>query len=63
MLTPALLLEIPRIRLLEDPAMLGNPPLLIISLFALPLGIFVSVHLIIRSRENFVPERIPEANK
>lgn len=46
-----------------DPAMLGNPPLLIISLFALPLGIFVSVHLIIRSRENFVPERIQEANK
>lgn len=46
-----------------DPAMLGNPPLLIISLFALPLGIFVSVHLIIRSRESFVPERIPEAYK
>lgn len=30
------------------PVMLGNPPLLIISLFALPLGIFVSVYLIIR---------------
>jgi hypothetical protein len=46
-----------------SPAMLGNPPLSIISLFALPLGIFVSVHLIIRSRENFVPEQIPEVHK
>lgn len=30
------------------PAMLGNPPLLIISLFALPFGIFISVYVIIR---------------
>jgi hypothetical protein len=30
------------------PVMMGNPPLLIISLFALPLGIFISVHVIAR---------------
>jgi uncharacterized membrane-anchored protein len=33
-------------------SMLGNPPLAIISLFALPLGIFVSVFVIIRSKED-----------
>ena len=32
------------------PIMLGNPPLLIISLFALPFGIFISVYLIDRLR-------------
>lgn len=32
------------------PIMLGNPPLLIISLFALPFGIFISVYLIVRLR-------------
>jgi len=32
------------------PAMMGNPPLLVISLFALPFGIFVSVVLIARMR-------------
>lgn len=30
------------------PAMMGNPTLLVISLFALPFGIFVSVVLIAR---------------
>ena len=30
------------------PVMMGNPPLLIISLFNLPLGIYVSVYLILR---------------
>lgn len=30
------------------PVMMGNPPLLIISLFALPLGIFISVYVIAR---------------
>jgi len=34
-----------------DPAMLGNPPLVIISLFALPLGIFISVHLLVRTQK------------
>jgi hypothetical protein len=33
------------------PLALGNPPLLIISLFALPLGIFISLYLILRTRE------------
>jgi hypothetical protein len=33
------------------PLALGNPPLLIISLFALPLGIFISFYLILRARE------------
>ncbi|CAB4577666.1 MAG: hypothetical protein F2621_04295 [Actinobacteria bacterium] len=33
------------------PVMMGNPPLLIISLFALPFGIFVSVYLIMRMRK------------
>ena len=37
-----------------DPAMLGNPPLLIISLFALPLGIFISVYLLVRTRKQQV---------
>lgn len=37
-----------------DPAMLGNPPLVIISLFALPLGIFISVHLLVRTRKKQV---------
>lgn len=32
------------------PAAMGNPPLLVISLFALPFGIFVSVYLIARMR-------------
>jgi len=32
------------------PLALGNPPLLIISLFALPLGIFISFYLILRAR-------------
>ena len=36
------------------PAMLGNPPLVIISLFALPLGIFISVHLLVRTRKQQV---------
>jgi len=31
--------------------MLGNPPLLIISLFALPFGIFISVYVIVRMRK------------
>lgn len=31
------------------PVMMGNPPLLIISLFNLPLGIFVSIYLILRT--------------
>ena len=33
------------------PIELGNPPLLIISLFALPLGIFISFYLILRAKE------------
>lgn len=33
------------------PLALGNPPLLIISLFALPLGIFISFYLILRAEE------------
>jgi hypothetical protein len=33
------------------PLALGNPPLLIISLFALPLGIFISFYLILRAKE------------
>jgi hypothetical protein len=33
------------------PLALGNPPLLIISLFALPLGIFISFYIILRTRE------------
>ena len=37
------------------PMMLGNPPLLIISLFALPFGIFISVYVIIRSRKSAGP--------
>ena len=37
-----------------DPAMLGNPPLVIISLFALPLGIFISVYLLVRTRKQQV---------
>ena len=37
-----------------DPAMLGNPPLVIISLFALPLGIFISVYLLVRTRKEQV---------
>lgn len=32
-------------------SMLGNPPLSIISLFALPLGIFVSVYVVMRARQ------------
>jgi hypothetical protein len=31
--------------------MLGNPPLLVIALFALPFGIFIGVYLIIRMRD------------
>jgi hypothetical protein len=30
--------------------MMGNPPLLVISLFALPFGIFIGVYLILRMR-------------
>ena len=33
------------------PLALGNPPLLIISIFALPLGIFISFYLILRAKE------------
>jgi hypothetical protein len=33
------------------PLALGNPPLLIISLFALPLGIFISFFIILRTSE------------
>jgi hypothetical protein len=33
------------------PLALGNPPLLIISLFALPLGIFISFYIILRTSE------------
>jgi hypothetical protein len=29
---------------------MGNPPLLVISLFALPFGIFIGVYLIFRMR-------------
>ena len=32
------------------PVMMGNPPLLIISLFALPFGIFISIYLMLRVR-------------
>jgi hypothetical protein len=32
------------------PVMMGNPPLLVISLFALPFGIFIGVCLILRMR-------------
>jgi len=39
------------IELSTSASMLGNPPLAIISLFALPLGIFVSVCVIIRSND------------
>ena len=35
-----------------DPVMMGNPPLLVISLFALPFGIFISVYVILRVRES-----------
>lgn len=38
------------------PTMLGNPPLLIISLFALPFGIFISVYLIIRIRKALITQ-------
>lgn len=31
------------------PVMLGNPPLLIISLFALPLGIFIGAYVLVRA--------------
>ena len=31
------------------PVMMGNPPLLIISLFAMPLGVFVSVYAMLRA--------------
>ena len=34
------------------PVMMGNPPLLVISLFALPFGIFVSVYVILRVKES-----------
>lgn len=40
--------------LTPDPVMMGNPPLSIISLFALPFGIFVSVYLILRLRKQQV---------
>lgn len=33
------------------PVLMGNPPLLIISLFALPFGIFISIYLILRIRK------------
>lgn len=39
------------IELSTSASMLGNPPLSIISLFALPFGIFVSVYVIIRSKD------------
>lgn len=39
------------IELSTPTSMLGNPPLAIISLFALPFGTFVSVYVIIRSKE------------
>ena len=32
--------------------MMGNAPLLVISLFALPFGIFVSVYVILRVKES-----------
>ncbi|KGA06253.1 MAG: hypothetical protein K9G08_02495 [Pontimonas sp.] len=38
------------LELTPAPVMMGNPPLLIISLFALPFGIFVSVYLMLRLR-------------
>lgn len=34
------------------PVMMGNPPLLVISLFALQFGIFVSVYVILRVKES-----------
>lgn len=40
--------------LTPDPVMMGNPPLSIISLFALPFGIFVSIYLILRLRKQQV---------
>lgn len=39
------------------PVMMGNPPLLIISLFNLPLGIFVSVYLILRTLKHIINTR------
>lgn len=39
------------LQLTPAPVMMGNPPLLIISLFALPFGIFVSIYLILRLRK------------
>lgn len=38
------------VSLTPAPVMMGNPPLLVISLFALPFGIFVSVYLMARMR-------------
>lgn len=38
------------LELTPAPVMMGNPPLLIISLFALPFGIFVSIYLMLRVR-------------
>ena len=39
------------LELTPAPVMMGNPPLLIISLFALPVGIFVSIYLMLRVRK------------
>lgn len=46
---------------LSTPAsMLGNPPLSIISLFALPLGIFVSVYIAMRALRELEHSRQPQ---
>lgn len=39
------------LELTPAPVMMGNPPLLIISLFALPFGIFISIYLILRIKK------------
>ena len=43
------------------PVMMGNPPLVVISFFALPFGIFVSVYLIARMRRE-IKSRVSSLN-
>jgi uncharacterized membrane protein len=51
------------IKISPDPIMMGNPPLLVISLFALPLAIVVSVIVLVRAiRPSLLnPSRQPAA--
>lgn len=51
------------IELSPDPIMMGNPPLLVISLFALPLAIVVSVIVLVRAIRPslLIPSRQPAA--